>query len=234
MVNRPIKILIVEDEEAIRTGLTDVFTYHGYAVEGCVNGTEGLSKAVSGRFDLVLLDVMLPGMNGFDVCDSIRKVDRDLPVIMLTAKNSDEDIIEGLKIGADDYVSKPFSVAQLVARVEAVLRRARIETRQDVKIRLANDLTIDTENLKIEGSNQEILFTRREMEILQYLSLHHERPVPREELLTKVWGYARDLDIETRSVDIHMAKIRRKIEPDPKNPVHLTTVRGAGYRLLVV
>jgi two-component system response regulator RegX3 len=231
-MQRKIRILIVEDETAIRTGLVDVFVYHGYEVDVAADGPQGLDKALSGRFDLVLLDVMLPGMDGFEICNRIRVQDRDQPVIMLTAKGTDEDIIQGLSLGADDYVAKPFSVAQLVLRVQAVLRRSRIGAEQDAAIRLGDDVAVDCRNLNGLCRGEAVSFTRREVALLQYLQLHSQRPVPREELLAKVWGYARNLDIETRTVDIHIAKLRRKIEPDPAHPRYLITVRGAGYRLL--
>lgn len=226
------RILIVEDETAIRSGLIDVFVYHGYEVESAAEGPEGLRKALSGRFDLVLLDVMLPGMDGFEICNRIRAEDPDQPIIMLTAKTSDDDIIQGLSLGADDYVSKPFSVAQLVLRVQAVLRRARGSDPEVEQIRLGDDILIDTRNLEARQGDSSCRFTRREMEILRYLHAHRERPVPREELLHKVWGYAKDLGLETRTVDIHIAKLRRKIEPQSGEPRFLVTVRGAGYRLL--
>ncbi len=231
-MNRKLRILIVEDEEAIRTGLMDVFVFHGYEVDYAADGREGLEKGLSGSFELILLDVMLPGMNGFEICESIRSVDREQPIIMLTAKTSDEDIIQGLSLGADDYVAKPFSVAQLVLRVQAVLRRARFGAEMDHRIRLGEDMEVDTLNLGGRRGKEAIAFTRREVDILQYLAANSERPVSRDELLNKVWGYARNLGIETRTVDIHIAKLRRKIEPDPGEPRHLITVRGAGYRLL--
>jgi two-component system response regulator RegX3 len=232
-MQRKIRLLIVEDEEAIRTGLMDVFVYHGYDVDFAADGSQGLDKALSGRFDLVLLDVMLPGMDGFEICNRIRAQDRDQPVIMLTAKGTDEDIIQGLSLGADDYVAKPFSVAQLVLRVQAVLRRSRIGAENETTIRLGEDVEIDCRNLLGKRNDETLSFTRREVELLQYLQRNSERPVPRDELLAKVWGYARNLDIETRTVDIHIAKLRRKIEPDPVQPRYLVTVRGAGYRLIV-
>ena len=231
-MNKQIRILIVEDEEAIREGLIDVLVFHGYAVDSAATGPDGLDKAQSGKFDLVLLDIMLPGMDGYEICDRIRKEDRDLAIIMLTAKTSDEEIIEGLKSGADDYVSKPFSIQQLVLRIEAVLRRSQSGIEQARSIQLG-ELVIDTENLSGTGDNKEITFTRREIDVLSYLAQNHDRPISRDELLLKVWGYARNLDIETRTVDIHIAKLRRKIEVNPKEPVSLVTVRGAGYRLLV-
>lgn len=233
------RILIVEDEAAIRTGLIDVFIYHGYDVDFAGRGDEGLEKALTGDFDLILLDVMMPGMNGFEVCTRIREHDRknntDQAIIMLTAKSNDEDIIEGLSLGADDYISKPFSVAQLVLRVQAVLRRTTHSTQQNSQfISLGGDVTIDCQNLCFEGDQgNTISFTRREIEILQYLQANTERPVSRDELLNKVWGYANDLELETRTVDIHIAKLRRKIESNPSQPQFLVTVRGVGYRLII-
>ncbi len=225
------RILIVEDEAAIRAGLTDVFVYHGFAVDSVADGPSGLRMALSGRFDMILLDVMLPGMDGFEICDRIRAEDRDQPIIMLTAKTQDEDIIQGLSLGADDYVAKPFSVAQLVLRVQAVLRRSR-NTSVGQQIRLGDDVRIDTRNLAGQCGETSCAFTRREIEILQYLDANNDRPVSREELLNKVWGYSRNADLETRTVDIHIAKLRRKIEPQAGDPRYLVTVRGAGYRLL--
>jgi len=207
-MNRQIRILVVEDEEAIRTGLIDVLVFHGYEVDCAATGPEGLEKALTGQFELILLDIMLPGMDGYAICDQIRAVDRDQPIIMLTAKTSDEEIIQGLKLGADDYVSKPFSIQQLVLRIEAVLRRSQVGQEQARTLNIG-DIEIDTENLSGLNGGEEIAFTRREIEVL-----------------------ARGLDIETRTVDIHIAKLRRKIETDPKQPEKLITVRGAGYRLV--
>ncbi len=232
-MERKIHILVIEDEEAIRTGLTDVLVYHGFVVDSAADGRQGLDKALSGNFDLILLDVMLPGLDGFAICERVRERDREQPMIMLTAKSADEDVIQGLRLGADDYVAKPFSVAQLVLRVNAVLRRARVGLEQTRHLRVADDLNFDTLNLTGHRGGKALSFTRREMEVVQYLFAHTERPVSRDELLNKVWGYARDLGIETRTVDIHIAKLRRKIEPDPAAPRYLVTVRGAGYRLLV-
>lgn len=223
------RLLVVEDEAAIRNGLVDVFVYHGYDVDTAADGDDGLRRALSGRYDLILLDVMLPGIDGFEICDRIRQRDRQQPVIMLTAKSGDEDIVQGLTLGADDYVAKPFSVTQLVLRVQAVLRRAGIDDEMMREIRLANGLVIDTQNL----CTGDTAFTRREMDLLLYLAQQAGRPVPREELLARVWGYANHLEIETRTVDIHIAKLRRKIESDPADPRAIVTVRGAGYRLML-
>jgi two-component system response regulator RegX3 len=228
-MSRKARLLIVEDEAAIRSGLVDVFVYHGYEVETAEHGDRGLQMALGGSFDLVLLDVMLPGMDGFEICNRIRQQDRQQPVIMLTAKSSDDDIVQGLTLGADDYVAKPFSVTQLVLRVQAVLRRSGLGVAQAREISLVNGVVIDTENL----CAGDIAFTRREMDLLQYLNQQSDRPVAREELLARVWGYANHLEIETRTVDIHIAKLRRKVEADAANPEAIITVRGAGYRLLL-
>jgi DNA-binding response OmpR family regulator len=227
------RILVVEDEAAIRSGLMDLLVYHGFDVDGAANGPDGLRMALSGRFDLVLLDIMLPGLNGFAICNEIRNVDRAQPIIMLTARTSDEDILQGLTLGADDYVAKPFSVAQLVLRIKAVLRRARADLEPDAVLRLAGDIEIDLRNLCGRRGAEALVFTRREIEILRYLGANNARAVSREELLNKVWGYDRNAAIETRTVDIHVAKLRRKLEADPREPRRLITVRGAGYRLLV-
>ena len=229
---KPVKprLLIIEDEESILRGLTDVFLYNGYEVESAAEGHSGLEMALSGDYHLILLDLMLPGMDGLSICDKIREVDRNLPIIMLTAKTSEEDIIQGLKLGADDYIPKPFSVGQLLARVEAVLRRSG-KLHRDMKAFHLGDLLIDPNRLTGTRDGEEIPFTRRELEILLYLSSHKVRPVSRQELLREVWGYANVDFVETRTVDIHIAKLRRKIEKDSAQPELLITVRGEGYQL---
>jgi two-component system response regulator RegX3 len=234
-MHNKLTLLIIEDEVAIRSGLTDLFVYHGYAVDAVADGREGLDKALAGAYDLIILDIMLPTLDGFAICNALRQHSREQPIIMLTAKTTDEDIITGLTLGADDYVGKPFSVRQLVLRVEAVLRRS-VKLRQyEAQLQIGPHLQIDTKNLVGTQVNrpEPIFFTRRELEILQYLKQHHDRPVTREELLAAVWGYAHTSHLETRTVDIHMAKLRRKIEANPKEPQLLVTVRGEGYKLMV-
>jgi DNA-binding response OmpR family regulator len=229
-----LKLLIVEDEDAILQGLTDLFVFHGYAVDCSRDGREALAMMRHGNYDLVILDVMLPFVDGLTICNEIRRHDRDQPVIMLTAKTTEQDILTGLTLGADDYVSKPFSVRELVLRVEAVLRRSQKLRRQERQFVVADGICIDVDNLLgcRADARGEIPFTRREIDILQYLRRHADRPISREELLVEVWGYTRADVIETRTVDIHMAKLRRKIEADPKNPAYLVTIRGEGYKLL--
>jgi len=234
-MHNKLALLIIEDEVAIRTGLSDLFVYHGYAVDAVADGRDGLDKALSGAYDLIILDIMLPTLDGFAICNAIRQHSREQPILILTAKTTDQDIITGLTLGADDYVGKPFSVRQLVLRVEAVLRRS-VKLRQyEAQLQIGPQLQIDTQNLVGARLNrpEPILFTRREIAILQYLKQHNDRPVTREELLAEVWGYAQTSHLETRTVDIHMAKLRRKIEANPKEPQLLVTVRGEGYKLLV-
>jgi len=232
VISKKPRLLIVEDETPIRVGLADVFVFHGYQVDVAADGREGLAKALSGQFDLILLDIMLPGIDGFTLCNRVRERDRDQPIIMLTARTRDEDIVHGLSLGADDYVSKPFSVAELVLRVQAVLRRTRGGTDDLRQIRLGSDIEVDLANLAGKRGREALSFTRREADLLRYLAANTDRSITREELLARVWGYARTQDLETRTVDIHIAKLRRKIEPDPAEPRYLVTVRGAGYRLL--
>lgn len=224
------KLLIVEDEQAILHGLMDVFVFHGYQVDSAMDGKVGLEKALSQDYDLILLDVMLPFIDGFSICNQIRERDLQQPIIMLTAKSSEQDIITGLTLGADDYISKPFSVRELVLRVESVLKRSQKLTEQIAVLSIAN-IRIDTVNLQQLDCKNPQQFTRREIEILHYLQQHDQRPVSREELLEKVWGYRKAENIETRTVDIHIAKLRRKIEADPKQPQFLLTIRGEGYRI---
>ncbi len=234
-MSEKLKLLIVEDEQAIVRGLSDLFVFHGYEVAFAMDGLEGLEMAISGEYALVLLDVMLPSLDGFNVCDKIREHDLNQPIIMLTAKTSEEDIITGLSLGADDYIAKPFSVRELVLRVESVLKRSRKLKKQPDYLVVGSTIKIDVANLMGKWDDQAdapLAFTRREVEMLQYLQGNSDRPVSREELLEQIWGYDKAAHIETRTVDIHVAKLRRKIEIDSKNPQFLVTVRGEGYKLL--
>jgi two-component system response regulator RegX3 len=225
------KLLIVEDEQAILQGLVDVFIFHGFEVDAADNGKIGLEKALTNQYALILLDVMLPFMDGFEICNKIREKDKNQPIIMLTAKSSEDDIITGLTLGADDYIAKPFSVRELVLRVTAVLKRTSVQS-YNTPIFQVGAIQIDTANLIQINTKTPHSFSRRELDILDYLQNNSERPVSREELLEHVWGYKQADTIETRTVDIHIAKLRRKIEADPKQPEYLVTVRGEGYRLI--
>ena len=226
------KLLIVEDEPNILRGLTDLFTFHGYEVESESDGKKGLSQALDDQYTCIILDVMLPSLNGFEICNALRQHSRTQPIMMLTAKNSEEDIINGLTLGADDYVAKPFSTSELVLRVNALIRRSGL-TGIDNTLVLSAEVSICTQTLTGTSYQQEAKYTRREVEILSYLK-RQNKPVSRDELLKEVWGYKNTSDIDTRTVDIHMAKIRKKIETNPKSPRHLVTHRGEGYQLYAV
>ena len=225
------KLLIVEDEPIILMGLTDLFVFHGYDVESESDGKKGLSRGLDGQYACIILDVMLPSLNGFEICNALRQHSRSQPILMLTAKNSEEDIINGLTLGADDYVGKPFSTSELVLRVNALVRRSGW-TGTDKTMVLSSEVSICMQTLTGSSYQQQTKYTRREVEVLAYLQRQHQ-PVSRDELLKQVWGYKTTSDIDTRTVDIHIAKIRKKIETDPKSPKYLVTHRGEGYQLYV-
>lgn len=225
------KLLIVEDEPSILRGLTDLFVFHGYHVESESDGKKGLMRALEGQYSCIILDVMLPSLNGFEICNSVREHSRNQAIMMLTAKNSEEDIINGLTLGADDYVAKPFSTSELVLRVNALVRRTGW-TGTDNMLEISKEVSVCTQTLTGCSYKHEIKYTRREVAILSFLQ-HQNRPVSRDELLKEVWGYRKTSDIDTRTVDIHIAKIRKKIEIDPKSPKYLVTHRGEGYQLYI-
>jgi DNA-binding response OmpR family regulator len=221
-------VLVVEDDDAIRTGLLDVLLFNGYNPAGVADGREGLSTAMSGGYDLILLDVMLPGMDGFSVCRHLRDKGSEVGIIMLTAKGSEADIITGFKAGADDYVCKPFSLGELMVRIEAVLRRGKQPTATETIRR--QGITFDAELLEAACGDRRQRLTRREMEIVAYLHRHPGRIVSKQELLAKVWHYA-DPTVETRTVDIHMQKLRKKMAALIGKKPFVRTIRGEGYRL---
>jgi len=221
-------ILVVEDDAAIAKGLCDVLIFNGYRAEAVADGTQGCRTALSGQYDLILLDVMLPGMDGFSICREVRRQRPTQPVIILTAKGSEDDIVTGFTAGADDYVSKPFSLRELMVRVEAVLRRSGKPTGDD-QIRYGG-LLFDGLNLQVACGDRSTALTRREMDIVVYLFCHRERIVSKTELLTDVWHY-KDPSVETRTVDIHMLKLRKKIAALADGRILIETVRGEGYRL---
>jgi len=221
------KILVVEDDPAILNGLLDVLVFNGYAAEGVSDGGKGLETAVDGAFDLVLLDVMLPTMDGFSICKALRRKKPTQPIIMITAKGAEDDIVTGFRAGADDYVNKPFSLRELMVRVEAVLRRSG-KPMGDEQIGYRR-ITFDGQNLNAVCGDAIQELTRREMDIIVYLHRNKNRIVSKKELLTEVWHYA-DADIETRTVDIHMLKLRKKISQLDAEALLIETVRGEGYR----
>lgn len=228
MKNAKAHILVVEDDPAILDGLQDVLIFNGYTVQGVADGGQGLNAALDNSFDLILLDVMLPTMDGFTICSEIRRKKPGQAIIMITAKGSENDIVTGFKAGADDYVSKPFSLRELMVRVEALLRRSGKHL-GDEQITL-NNILFDGRKLRASCGKEILDLTRREMDIITYLFRNQERIVSKKELLTNVWHYA-DADIETRTVDIHLLKLRKKITALTPKAQLIQTIRGQVYRL---
>ena len=222
------RILVVEDDSAILDGLLDILVFKGYDVQGERDGRQGLQLGLSEQFDLVILDVMLPSLDGFSICKALRKNKPHQGILMLTAKGAEEDIVAGFKAGADDYLCKPFSIRELVLRVEAILRRLG-KVRASIRITWCG---VEFNGDTLTGSHQgnKVALTRRELDIIVYLYHHGHRIVSKKELLMEVWHYA-DADIETRTVDIHIMKLRKKIATLTQGQGRITTVRGEGYRL---
>ena len=223
------RVLVVEDEPAIRRGLLDVFAHHGYEAQGAATGEEGLREALAGGFELVVLDVMLPGLSGFDVCVKLRAAQPRLPILMLTARGSEDDVLRGFRAGADDYVTKPFSLAELHARVQALLRRAGERALDTLPAFRIGALEIDAARLVARDGDAETPLTRREVELLALLAEQRGRIVSRRTLLREVWRFEHAAHIETRTVDMHVAKLRKKLGAARDL---IETVRGEGYRLL--
>ncbi len=223
-------ILIVEDDPAILRGVSDALAFKGYAVLTAERGDQGLEAALSGSPDLVLLDVLMPEMDGFGVLHELRKSRPQLPVIMLTARGSEEDRVRGLNEGADDYVVKPFSATELVARVEAVLRRS-AERPSDVRLLAFPDRTVNFDRLEVDlQDGSKLSISELEAGILRYLAVNHGRPVTRKEIMQRVWqGDTREM--ETRTIDMHIRRLRQKLERDPSAPARIVTVRHRGYML---
>ena len=222
------QILVVEDDPAILNGLLDVLVFNGYAATGEADGQQGLDGALRHRFDLVILDVMLPSLDGFTICRRLRAANPRQAILMLTAKGAEDDVVAGFQAGADDYVSKPFSLRELMVRIEALLRRSGKRVGEEEIVWKGVIFCGRTLEIRYDGQVREL--TRREMDIVAYLHHHQERIVSKKELLTEVWHYA-DADIETRTVDIHMLKLRKKIAALAGATPFIQTVRGQGYRL---
>ena len=221
------RILVVEDEQAILMGVCDVLAFHGYAPRGVADGSEGLALALEQDWELLILDVMLPGVDGFTICRQARRAKPHQAILLLTARGSEQDVLEGFGTGADDYVTKPFSVAQLTARVRALLRRAGV---RPVSRFEAGPVEVDGDRLEARIGGSRVDLTVRDVELLAYLASAGARVVGRPELLRAVWGFERVEGVETRCVDMHVAKLRRKLGGLGGATV-IETVRGAGYRL---
>jgi len=220
-------VLLVEDDLSLRLALTKTLRSAGFRVEAAATGREGLDAALAQRPDLVLLDVMLPGMNGFEVLERLRAEDEDIPILMVTAKGEELDKVRGLGLGADDYIVKPFGMAELNARVEAALRRRR-RAEAEASVLTIGDVVVDFRAHRLERDGKPVEVTALEMRLLRYLVRHEGSLLPRQRILDAVWGS--DYFGTDRTVDNFINRLRTKIEPDPKNPRHIVTVRGAGYR----
>jgi DNA-binding response OmpR family regulator len=225
------KLLIIEDEPSMQLGLKDNMELEGYLVETASDGEEGLVKIKANSFDLILLDVMLPKLSGFDVCKAARSAGISTPIVLLTARGEEIDKILGLEFGADDYITKPFSVRELLARVKAILRRSQLQPAKDIARTTIGRLNIDFESFHATENQIEIKLSHKEFEILSYLHQHKNQVVSRYDLLEKVWGY--DEQPTTRTVDNFVVRLRQKVELNPNQPRVILTVHGTGYKLVV-
>jgi two-component system alkaline phosphatase synthesis response regulator PhoP len=223
------RILLVEDQQALRMTLTDRLRSEGYEVESAPDGASGLQKATQQPFDLVVLDVMLPRKSGIDVCRAIRAAGMAVPVLMLTARNQTLDKVLGLKTGADDYLSKPFDTLELLARIEALIRRSRINPPETTSVHTVGELCIDLRGTAVTRRGEPVQLSAREFQLLRYLVSHRGKTLSRAEILKEVWGY--NVRAFTRTVDVHVASLRQKLEPEPKQPSLILTVSGLGYKL---
>jgi two-component system response regulator RegX3 len=221
-------VLVVEDEESIRRGLCDVLAFQGFDPTGVETGEEGLREACRNAYDLVLLDLMLPGLSGYDVCEAVRRALPGQPILMLTARGAEADILEGFRRGADDYVTKPFSVSELMARVQALLRRAGKGPRDEQPAFHFGPWKVDPATLCARCGDESVDLTAREVAILALFARECGRIVSRRVLLREIWGFANVERIETRTVDMQIAKLRRKLDRNGGSAIE--TVRGAGYR----
>jgi two-component system alkaline phosphatase synthesis response regulator PhoP len=219
-------ILLVEDEPGLRKTLSDRIRGEGFRVEAAANGIDGFEKAATGAFDLVVLDIMLPMKNGIDVCRDLRQQGVYTPILMLSAKSQTIDKVLGLKIGADDYLTKPFEMPELMARIEVLLRRpANRDASSELQL---GSIRFNTRRAELSRSGKPIPISAREFRLLRYFTEHRGEALTREELLQAVWGY--DSAPTTRTVDVHVAWLRQKLEDDPKKPKWILTVHGIGYR----
>lgn len=220
------KILIVEDEKNIVELLKYNLEKNDYSTDYAYDGEEGLNLFKNNKYDLILLDLMLPKITGLELCEKMKEINSEIPIIMLTAKSRETDKIEGLNIGADDYITKPFSINEVLARINALLRRVNRKNKNNKEI--YGELEIDYKKYEVKIRDHIIELTLKEFELLKLLIDNKENPVSRDEILEKVWGYK--FVGETRTVDVHIRNLRSKIEKDDSNPEYIKTVRGIGYK----
>jgi two-component system alkaline phosphatase synthesis response regulator PhoP len=224
------RILLVEDEPGLVLTLSDRLANEGYHVESVRDGESGFDRAANEAFDLVILDVMLPHKNGFDICRDLRRRSVNTPVLMLTARGQVVDKVVGLKLGADDYITKPFEMMELLARVEALLRRAPLTPVSQIEAYQFGPIKIDFRRAEIEREGEKIELSAKEFQLLRYFIEHRGATLSRDELLNEVWGY--DAMPATRTVDVHVAWLRQKLEPNPRHPQYILTVHGMGYKFI--
>jgi two-component system, OmpR family, alkaline phosphatase synthesis response regulator PhoP len=222
------KVLLVEDEAGLVLTLTDRLEAEGFAVKSATDGERGLEMALSEKFDLIILDVMLPRKNGYDVCRDLRQKSINTPVLMLTAKGETIDKVLGLKLGADDYLTKPFEVIELLARIEALLRRAPQAAGNSKEVFNFGDVEIDFKRAEVAKNRRTVELSAMEFKLLQFLIENRGAVHSRNQLLDEVWGY--DAMPSTRTVDVHIAWLRQKLEDNPKYPQYIQTVHGFGYK----
>ena len=223
------KVLVIDDEAMIRKTVRLACEKEGYAVQEAENGTEALAKVDSFRPDIILLDLMLPDISGFDVCRDIRRTGTKVPILILSAKTEEIDVVVGLEIGADDYIVKPFRPRELLARIAAHLRKSRQEEDRESDGRMIfRDLVIDANERRVYRNDSEIQLTHTEFDLLAFLASNAGKVLSREKILNSVWGY--EYPIETRVIDVHVRNLRRKIEEDASHPLYILAVPGIGYR----
>jgi two-component system alkaline phosphatase synthesis response regulator PhoP len=222
------RILLVEDELGLVMTLSDRLTSEGYTVETANDGETGLARATNETFDLIILDVMLPKRGGFDVCRDLRQRGVGTPIIMLTARGQVTDKVVGLKIGADDYVTKPFEMMELLARVEAQLRRAIVGGTLSTEVYQFGDVRVDFRRAEVYRGQDAVELSAKEFRLLRYLIEHRGAALTRDELLNQVWGY--ETGVSTRTVDVHVAWLRQKLEPNQRHPQFILTIHGLGYK----
>jgi len=224
------RILLVEDEPGLVLTLNDRLSKEGFAVETARDGESGLQRATTESFDVIILDVMLPRKNGFDVCRDLRQQGTQTPVIMLTARGQVVDKVVGLKLGADDYLTKPFEMIELLARIEALLRRAPVAASVSAEVYQFGPVRVDFRKAEVRRDDQPIELSAREFQLLRYFIEHRESAITRDVLLNEVWGY--HAMPSTRTVDVHVAWLRQKLEPNPRHPQYILTVHGLGYKFV--
>ena len=224
------RILLIEDEPGLVLTLTDRLASEGYCVESVRDGVSGFARAADEAFDLLILDVMLPHKNGFDICRDLRRRSVDVPILMLTARGQLVDKVIGLKLGADDYLTKPFEMMELLARVEALLRRVPLAPDSQMEAYQFGPIKIDFRRAEIEREGEKIELSAKEFQLLRYFIEHRGATLSRDELLNEVWGY--DAMPATRTVDVHVAWLRQKLEPNTRHPQYILTVHGMGYKFI--